>query len=100
MRSLFTRGQAFFVAILVFGTAIAAVSCAWAADPGYSAVILADNPLGYWRLGESKTSMPAEDATTNGNDGTYVGEVTLGHPGAIVGDPDTAALFDGATGFV
>jgi hypothetical protein len=66
----------------------------------YSDTIVADGPLGYWRLGESDPSQPAMDSSGNGNDGAYMGGVTLGKPGAIANDDDTAAGFDGATGFV
>jgi hypothetical protein len=66
----------------------------------YSATILGDKPIGYWRLGESDPSLPAADATPDGNNGTYVGAVTLGQPGAILGDTDTAAAFDGSSTFV
>jgi len=66
----------------------------------YSDTIVADGPLGYWRLGESDPSQPAMDSSGNGNDGAYMGGVTLGMPGAIANDNDTAAGFDGASGFV
>jgi hypothetical protein len=66
----------------------------------YSDVILADNPVGYWRLGESPGQTTAVDASPFGRNGTYVGNVTRGVPGAIVSSTDTAARFDGATGYV
>jgi hypothetical protein len=66
----------------------------------YSDTILADGPLGYWRLGESDPSQPAMDSSGNGYNGTYFGGVTPGAPGALANDGDTAAAFDGATGFV
>ncbi len=63
----------------------------------YAAEVLADGPIGYWRLGEATVSAPAADASGHGNDGTYsTGGITLGHPGFHGGD--TAALFDGTTG--
>ncbi len=47
-----------------------------------------------WRFDEpSGTTM--HDSSPNANDGTYLGGVTLGVPGALAGDPDTAASFDG-----
>jgi hypothetical protein len=67
-------------------------------DSAYSAAVLADHPLAYWRLGESTTPR-AVDRSPNGNDGVYEGDVTLGAPGALVGDPDTA-LSLGGDGFV
>lgn len=70
-----------------------------AADAGsiYAATVLADMPLAYWRLDDAPTSGACHDATGNGNDATVVGGVTLGVSGALIGDPDTAAHFDGNT---
>jgi hypothetical protein len=50
--------------------------------------------VSYWRLGEAPGSTTAVDSQGN-NDGTYVGGVTLGTPGALAGNADTAALFNG-----
>ena len=47
----------------------------------YSAVILGDTPLGYWRLGESSGSTAA-DSSGNGYNGTYV-SCTQGAPSLI-----------------
>lgn len=62
--------------------------------PSYSEAVLADNPVAYWRLGE-KSGTQAVDASGNGHDGTYQGNPTLGVPGLLTGDPDTAVQFDG-----
>jgi hypothetical protein len=70
------------------------------ASPIYSSVILADNPQGYWRLGEAPGSTTALDSSPFGRNGTYMGGVTLGVAGAIVADPNTAARFNGSTGYV
>jgi hypothetical protein len=51
--------------------------------------------MGYWRLGESQTTGTATDVSGSGRNGTYTRTVVSGAPGAIVGDPDTAATFDG-----
>jgi hypothetical protein len=66
------------------------------ASDSYSAVVLAKGPVGYWRLGETDLSLPAADATGNGNDGAYNGSPTLGQPGAIANDPDTAIGCNGS----
>jgi hypothetical protein len=66
----------------------------------YTAAVLQDNPVAYWRLDEPANSTTALDASGHGADGTYVGGVTLGQTGALAEDPDTAALFDGAGGHV
>jgi hypothetical protein len=59
--------------------------------------VLADNPIGYWRLGE-RPGQPAADSSPNGNNGTYNGGITLGQRLRPLLGGDTAALFDGATG--
>jgi hypothetical protein len=63
----------------------------------YAATVLADMPLAYWRLGEAPGSSTCRDATGNGNDAVVVGGVSLGVPGALLGDPNTAAHFDGTS---
>lgn len=50
------------------------------------------SPAGCWRFGEASGPI-AFDSSGNGNNGTYLGGVTLGVPGAVAGD--TAARFDG-----
>lgn len=65
----------------------------------YAGTILADHPIGYWRLGET-SGTTATDATGNGNAGTYAGGYTQGQSGGPLGDPDPAVLLDGSTGWV
>ncbi|HEX5591491.1 MAG TPA: LamG domain-containing protein, partial [Candidatus Limnocylindrales bacterium] len=64
----------------------------------YLDAVLADNPLAYWRLGEASGTL-ADDAVGSAN-GTYTGGFTLGQPGALTGDPNTAVLLNGTTGYV
>jgi hypothetical protein len=81
--------------------ALAALGCllgGGAAQADYKSTILADSPIAYYRLGESTATVASDSASGLG--GLYYGGVTLGVPGAIVGDPDTAATFDGSTGYV
>jgi fibronectin type 3 domain-containing protein len=66
---------------------------------GYAATVLNQNPVGYWRFGEPAGSGIAADASPSLNGGVYTGGVTLGQPGAIIGDPDTAMTLDGSTGY-
>jgi hypothetical protein len=55
-------------------------------------VVLADNPVGYWRFGElSGTTATARAGTPNG---TYTNGPILGVGGGV-GDTDSGALFDG-----
>ena len=65
------------------------------ASDQYSSVVLAKGPVGYWRLGESM-GVTASDSSGNGYDGAYMGNPTLGDPGAINNDPDTAVTLHGA----
>src|SRR3954453_3937288 len=82
--------RAWFVAALVF---LGAASPAQAAG-GYSqAVTGSPGLLGYWRLGE-RSGTTAADATGHAP-GSLVGGVGLGAHGALSGDADTAARFDG-----
>lgn len=60
---------------------------------------MGDGPVAYWRLGES-SGTNAADSSGNGLNGTYTGGVTLGQPGALVDDANTAVAFNGSTGYV
>ena len=62
----------------------------------FATEVLADGPIGFWRLGEALGSVSAADASGNANNGSCGGAITFGQPGFHGGD--TAALFDGATG--
>lgn len=62
----------------------------------YAASVLADGPVGYWRVAET-SGTNAADASGHGQAGTYVGAVAFGKPGALVGDPDTAVGLDGVS---
>ncbi len=67
----------------------------------YQAMILADAPDGYWRLGETDGFVPApvlaENLGTVGvpGRGTYDLGTRLQQPGALAGSPDKSAYFDG-----
>jgi hypothetical protein len=60
--------------------------------PSYESVIRATGPLAYWRLDES-TGSAAADATGHGNDGTYIGDLTLGAAGAIKSDSASKSVY-------
>lgn len=83
---------------LLAGVLILMTANTKAAPTAYATRILADGPIGYWRLGEPPGSATASDSSGSGNNGTYSGGVTLGLPGFH--DGDTAAMFDGRTGRV
>lgn len=61
----------------------------------YAETVLADDPAGYWRKGEAPGSTTLVDSSGNAKNGVYLNGVTLGVPGALAGDPDTAASYDG-----
>jgi hypothetical protein len=63
----------------------------------YAGTVLADAPLAYWRVDEASGTV-AHDMSGHGNDAQYVGGVTLGTGGALIGDADKAVTLDGATG--
>lgn len=65
----------------------------------YEALILSDNPVGYWRLGEP-SGTTVVDSSTNSNNGLYSGSLALGQPGAISGDANTSVLFTGGLGTI
>jgi hypothetical protein len=85
-------------ALLVLG---AAAPCVWA-GANYSSVIMADTPIGYWRLGENSTNPIAADSSgsTTLHNGIYSRGVIPAAKGAVNGDPNTGASFDGMTSFV
>jgi len=64
----------------------------------YKERLLALGPLHYWRLGEHAGDT-AHDLT-GGKDGQYKNGVALGQGGAIAGDADLAAGFDGVNDHV
>jgi RHS repeat-associated protein len=64
------------------------------ADADYSATVLADNPVSYWRLGENAGTVAADER--NANPGTYLNSPTLGATSLLATDTaNTAVSFDG-----
>jgi Concanavalin A-like lectin/glucanases superfamily len=63
--------------------------------PKYESVIAKERGIvSHWRLGE-KTGDPTAADAVGGNDGKYQGEVTLGEPGALASNADTAVRLNG-----
>lgn len=56
----------------------------WSALVSYRNTVLSDNPVAYWRLGESSGTVAVDQMGLY--DGTYIGSPTLGVAGAVVGD--------------
>jgi hypothetical protein len=86
---MFIRAALGTVVAGVLGCAEIAGVDAWtASDAGagdYAAVVLADQPLAYWRFDEPAGTANAADASNNGIEGLYVAGVTLETPGVIEG---------------
>lgn len=62
---------------------------------GYKAAVLADTPVGYWRLDDPIPSTQMADSSGNANTGSYVNGPTLGASGGLAGDADAAVSFNG-----
>lgn len=60
--------------------------------PGYEEAIINDNPVGYWRLGET-FGTTAQDASGNGHNAVWSGSPILGEPGVLVDDADRSVRF-------
>jgi PKD repeat protein/glucose/arabinose dehydrogenase len=65
-----------------------------AGSPYRDAVLATAGLRAYWRLGEASGATAAADEKGQ-SPGSYLGGVALGQPGALTGDPNTAAGFDG-----
>ena len=76
----------------------AQIAAHYAMGSSYFSRILADAPVGYWRLGETAGTVAA-DSSGNAHPGTIAGGVTLNQPGAP-GITDPAMVFNGITGYV
>jgi hypothetical protein len=85
--------------LVVLGVFTAAPSWAFTVPSPYASEVLADQPIGYWRLGEEGSETTAVDASPFSRHGVYQDGVARGLRGAIAQDGDTAAQFQ-ATGIV
>jgi hypothetical protein len=88
-----------FVGVMLFSLLTLFATYAPAAPPSYAAQVLADGPIGYWRLGEAPGATTAADSSGRmpPRTGTYsAADISLGQPGFHGGD--TAVRFDGSGG--
>lgn len=79
--------------------ALLCATAALTARADYQSQVLSQNPIGYWRLNETAPAPPGDIATNRGTlgaatPGYYLGTVSKGFPGALVGSADAAAWFD------
>ncbi len=100
MRLIRTRRGTAVVAVLTLALAVTVPfsTRALAATSAYAATITADGPVSYWRLGEASGSVAADQL--GANPGAYKPGTTLGSPGALPADADTAVAFNGSSGYV
>jgi hypothetical protein len=92
-------GSVLAVGIAPLAAAQPAAAACPAPSTGYAnAVATTAGIVGYWRLGETSGTTACDTKGTS--NGTYAGAYALGRPGAISGDANTAAGFDGLSGYV
>ena len=98
-KSVSHLSRAFICAValstVAYGIPFGPITIAEAAS-NYSTVVLQDSPTAYWRFGEAAGSTTAADASGHNFPLTYQGSVALGQAGAVVGDANTAAQFNGS----
>jgi hypothetical protein len=76
------------------GTGTSTSSFTVPSSSSYFGLVAANSTLlAYWRLGETTGTVATDTAGTH--NGTYVKSPTLGSPGALANDPNTAVTFNG-----
>ena len=76
------------VAPFAFGSTTAGVASTPAPPGAYFDEVLADDPIGYWRLGEPSGTVAVDQMGLH--DGTYTGAPVLGTPGLLTNDSNAA----------
>ncbi|MEU1780508.1 LamG-like jellyroll fold domain-containing protein [Streptomyces abikoensis] len=67
----------------------------------YRSMVLDQNPVSYWRLGEAQGALAASEAPSRtGLNQALYRDVKLGSAGAMAGTSDKAAAFDGTNSYV
>ena len=80
-----------------FGVATSGAVALAVQTPGpFAAATLTDHPVAWWRMDE--TIGPTIVDAWDSHNGTALGNVSLGVPGALANDADTAIHFDGSNG--
>jgi hypothetical protein len=64
----------------------------------YGQAVAADQPVGWWRLGEASGTTAIDQEGLN--NGAYSGGVTLGQPSLLAADANKAVAFNGSNGYV
>jgi Concanavalin A-like lectin/glucanases superfamily len=86
--------------VALYGTALSSsrVQAHYLLGRSYKDTVLDSGPVSYWRLGEAAGTSAADSKGTN--TGTYTNGPTLAQPGALAGESDTSAGFDGSNDYV
>jgi hypothetical protein len=79
-------------------SSVATITVIVPAAGSYEATIAGDGPEAWWRLDEPAGATTLTDAMGR-HDGVYKGGVTLAAAGVLAGDTNTAATFDGFSGY-
>jgi hypothetical protein len=58
----------------------------------YADLVIADKPLGYWRLNDPIGAPSAADSSSGGHPGTCLGKVSYGVEGALATDPSSTGV--------
>jgi hypothetical protein len=98
MRRIDWRRAALALVVLVLAATQPLAAPGRAAESSYAATIAADGPVSHWRLGEASGSVAADQMGRN--PGAYKAGTTLGAPGALPSDPNTAVALNGSTGYI
>lgn len=81
------------------GNESVASTTVWATPFSYRSMVFGTAGLvSYWRLGKSSGTTAVDQKAVAS--GTYKGTLSLGQPGALVGDADTSTLFDAQTDYL
>jgi hypothetical protein len=66
----------------------------------YDTLVASYNPLGWWKLADTPPGTSPADSSSHGLTGTKHGTITFGQTGIPAQPAETAALFDGSSGYV
>lgn len=78
---------------LIGSTGFILSGCAASRHSSYSAAVLADTPLGFWRLDETTGALTALDSSGNGRALTVSSPPTMGVASLLTGDADACMTF-------
>jgi len=89
-----SHGQVLVASVTLLAPIYTVAKSSWSMD--YQDMILADSPIGYWRLGEPAGTVAVDEV--NAINGTYAGGITLNQTGALIRNADKSIIVDGVDG--